>query len=74
MTRRLNPKKLLLSKWTAVNPQQQEKHFLVTQIANNSTPMAERDLIILEAVMTKHAYRIDWHELLDEVTWRQGWH
>ena len=73
MTRRLNPKKLLLSKWTAVNPQQQEKHFLVTQIANSFTPLQERDFIILEAVMTKNAYRIDWHELLDEVKWQQGW-
>ncbi len=73
MPRQLNPKKLLLSKWTAVQPHNKEKHFLVTQIANSSTPLQERDFIILEAVMTKNAYRIDWHELLDEVKWQQGW-
>ena len=29
---RLNPGKLLLSKWTAVQPQNREKHFLVSQL------------------------------------------
>ena len=28
----LNPQKLRLSKWTAVNPQEKEKHFLVTKV------------------------------------------
>lgn len=71
--RRLNPKKLLLSKWTAVHPQHREKHFLVVQVANESTPLAERDLLVLEAVITKRQYRLDWHDLLNESTWRQGW-
>ena len=30
--RRLNPKKLLLSKWTAVTPHDKEKHFIVTGV------------------------------------------
>jgi tryptophan-rich hypothetical protein len=29
---RLNPRKLLLSKWTAVQPQNREKHFLVSEL------------------------------------------
>ena len=29
----INPGKLLNSKWTAVNPVNKEKHFLVTEIA-----------------------------------------
>lgn len=29
---RLNPRKLLLSKWTAAHPQRREKHFLVTEL------------------------------------------
>lgn len=30
----INPKKLRLSKWTAVNPQEKEKHFLVTKVVD----------------------------------------
>lgn len=30
--RRLNPRKLLLSKWTAAQPQNRERHFLVTEL------------------------------------------
>lgn len=73
MSRQLNPKKLLLSKWTAVNPHNKEKHFLIVQIPNDSTPLIDRDLVVLEAVMTKKQYRIDWHTLLDEAVWQQGW-
>jgi len=29
---RLNPRKLLLSKWTAALPQNREKHFLVSEL------------------------------------------
>ena len=29
---RINPRKLLLSKWTAAQPKHREKHFLVTQL------------------------------------------
>ena len=28
----INPKKLLHSKWTAVNPQNKEKHFIVAEV------------------------------------------
>jgi hypothetical protein len=34
----LNPQKLRLSKWTAVNPQEKEKHFLVTKVINPEAP------------------------------------
>jgi hypothetical protein len=30
-------------------------------------------MVVLEAVMTKKQYRIDWHTLLDEAVWQQGW-
>ena len=73
MSRHLNPKKLLLSKWTAVHPQEKEKHFLVVKIANESTPLTDRDFIILEAVMTKRQYLLDWHTLLNETEWQHGW-
>ena len=74
MPRQLNPKKLLLSKWTAVQPQNKEKHFLIVQIANDTTPLIDKDIVVLEAVMTKKQYLIDWHRLLDETVWQQGWY
>lgn len=73
MTRQLNPKKLLLSKWTAVHPKHKEKHFIVVKIANDATPLVDKDIVLLEAVMTKQQYPLDWHTLLDDRVWLQGW-
>jgi hypothetical protein len=57
--RRLNPRKLLLSKWTAAQPQNRERHFLVTE---------------LQAVLTQRSQQLDWRQLQDSECWRQGWH
>ena len=56
-----------------MHTQEKEKHFLVVKIANESSPPTVRDFIILEAVMTKRQYRLDWHTLLNEIEWQQGW-
>ena len=56
-----------------MHPQEKEKHFLVVKIADESTPLTDRDFIILEAVMTKRQYRLDWHTLLNETEWQHGW-
>ena len=56
-----------------MHPQEKEKHFLVVKIANESSPPTVRDFIILEAVMTKRQYRLDWHTLLNETEWQHGW-
>ena len=75
----LHPKKLHLSKWTAVRPQGKEKHFLVTRVIN-AAPVPGRlqatlavEAVELEAVMSKRSQRIDWRELQDSAQWRQGW-
>ena len=34
----ISPKKLLLSKWTAVTPMSKEKHFVVTQVVEPQPP------------------------------------
>ncbi|MGE6315195.1 TIGR02450 family Trp-rich protein [Shewanella baltica] len=68
---KINPKKLLNSKWTAVKPTNKEKHFLVTEIEFD-----EEDLVIscsIEAVMSKRVISINWHDLKDEDLWLQGW-
>ena len=60
---RINPNKLLLSKWTAVKPRQKERHFMVTKLIR-----AENEEIIdceLEAVINNNLYEMDWKELKD---------
>lgn len=75
--RPLSPKKLLLSKWTAVHPQQREKHFLVCRVHDPRLPEEQtipKDHIELEAVLTKRRYIFIWRELQDCARWRSGWH
>jgi tryptophan-rich hypothetical protein len=68
---RINPGKLLMSKWTAVHPQGKERHFLVTRLIRD-----EDDVIIaceLEAVISKNSYEMDWRKLKDDKYWKTGW-
>ena len=68
---KINPKKLLNSKWTAVEPVKREKHFLVTEVEFDDTG----DLVhcIIEAVLSKRSAPIDWQELKNSENWLQGW-
>ncbi|MFK7160198.1 TIGR02450 family Trp-rich protein [Marinospirillum sp. MEB164] len=68
----VRPNKLQLSKWTALQPRDKEKHFLVTQVEYDEEGRVS--LCLLEAIMSKHEYSIDWTELKDAARWRQGWH
>lgn len=73
---RLNPRKLLLGKWTAVRPRDKEKHFIVTRVlpraddAGRPLPALE---VEIEAVHTGRRRVIAWRELTDTTRWRQGW-
>lgn len=71
--RRLNPQKLLLSKWTAVQPQHKEKHFIVTRLLEPEIPDSPREKIEIEAIYTRRCYILPWRDLLDERRWQQGW-
>jgi len=69
----LNPKKLLLTKWTAVKPIAKQKHFLVSRVIEPDLPT---DLVVsveIEAVFSKATQVIAWRELQDDSVWRQGW-
>ena len=68
---RINPGKLLNSKWTAVKPVKKEKHFLVTELEFDEEGKVVHCLI--EAVLSNRAQAIDWTELKDEGCWQQGW-
>ncbi|GAB6139698.1 TIGR02450 family Trp-rich protein [Methylosoma difficile] len=69
---RINPEKLLLSKWTAVTPRNKEKHFLVTKLIRDDDN-GQIIACLLEAVINKNEYQIDWRELQESAHWQQGW-
>lgn len=67
----INPDKLLHSKWTAAQPRNREKHFLVVG--------CERDLenkvtaVEIEAVLTRRSEMLPWQQLRDSRQWLMGW-
>ena len=69
----LNPKKLKLSKWTAVNPQAKEKHFLVTKVIDPEQPKHLIESVVMEAVLTRRRFAMRWEDLTDASKWVQGW-
>jgi tryptophan-rich hypothetical protein len=69
----LNPKKLLLSKWTAVNPTRKEKHFLVTNVIEPDPPEFRIEWVEIQAVYSRRTTRIHWRELQDDAAWLLGW-
>ncbi|MEX5665116.1 TIGR02450 family Trp-rich protein [Pseudomonas neuropathica] len=68
---RINPRKLLLSKWTAAHPQNREKHFLVTELFRDEEGTVLE--VELQAVLTKRAERLDWQVLKNNDHWLLGW-
>ena len=69
----LNPKKLLLTKWTAVKPVAKQKHYLVSRVIEPELPSDPILLVEIEAVFSKAVQVIAWRELKDDKVWRQGW-
>ena len=69
----LSPKKLLLSKWTAVKPSHKRKHFLVSRVVLPELPEQAIEFVELEAVFDQHIRVIPWRELKDSEIWLQGW-
>jgi len=69
----INPKKLRLSKWTAVNPRLKEKHFLVTKVIDPEKPKHLIEFVEVEAVLTRRSFKMRWEDLSDATKWRQGW-
>ena len=70
---RLNPKKLLLSKWTAVAPVNREKHFVVVKVVEPVVPEGPIVFVEIEAVHSHRSTTLAWRELQDTRVWRQGW-
>jgi tryptophan-rich hypothetical protein len=70
---RVDHKKLLLSKWTAVQPQSREKHFLVAKLVLPDELDGKLLEVELEAVHSGVSRRMAWRELKNSSVWRQGW-
>ena len=68
---RINPKKLLNSKWTAVSPTKKEKHFMVSDVEFDEE--GEVVSCCIEAVLSKRSIPIVWHDLKDDTRWVHGW-
>ena len=69
----LNPKKLLLSKWTAVKPLAKQKHFLVSRVIQPALETDSVEFVEIESVFSKATQIIQWRALQNDEVWRQGW-
>jgi tryptophan-rich hypothetical protein len=67
----VNARTLHLSKWTAVEPRNKEKHFLVVEVSNRAAGLS--GTCILEAVISLRRIKLDCRELNDSEKWRVGW-
>jgi tryptophan-rich hypothetical protein len=67
----INPKKLLNSKWTAVNPVKREKHFIITGVDRDETERVTS--CTMEAVHSQREFKINWRDLRDPAIWKAGW-
>ena len=69
----LNPKKLRLTKWTAVKPIAKQKHFLVSRVIQPEVETDPVELVEIESVFSKATQIIQWRDLQNDEVWRQGW-
>jgi len=70
---RLSPKKLLLTKWTAVQSIAKQKHFLVSKVILPEPPNEKIEFVEIEAVYSKKITTIAWRDLTNPEVWLQGW-
>ncbi len=69
----LNPKKLHLTKWTAVKPVAKQRHFLVSKVIKPELPNEPVEFVEIESVFSKASQVIPWRDLQNDEVWRQGW-
>ncbi len=67
---RVQRNKLHLSKWTAISPTNNEKHFIVIELIEEEEEPLK---IVLEAIFSKRTQVFEWTALKDDSVWRQGW-
>ncbi|MFC7369329.1 MULTISPECIES: TIGR02450 family Trp-rich protein [Vreelandella] len=67
----INPNKLHHSKWTAVEPLNKEKHFIVTKLLRDE----EENVVdvVIEAIHSHRETTLPWQELKNPSAWKIGW-
>jgi tryptophan-rich hypothetical protein len=68
---KVNPKTLINSKWTKLDVVNKEKHFVITKVDFNEEQKVIR--CVIEAVMNRNEYNIDWRDLKLSGSWKIGW-
>ena len=68
-----HPKKLAMSKWTAVLPRQREKHFIVVAVEADAEDAQLIRQVTLEVVLSKRHFTLHWTALSDASQWQPGW-
>jgi len=53
----LNPQ-LLISKWTAVEARDKEKHFMVTKVIDPEKPNHLIESVVMDAVLTRRSFTL----------------
>ncbi len=66
-------KKLLHSKWSAVDPRNREKHFVVTRVIDPRPELGEGPRVELEAVTSGRRVDVGLEDLDDRSVWTRGW-
>jgi tryptophan-rich hypothetical protein len=68
---KVSPKSLLNSKWTKIEVTNKEKHFVITKVSVDE----EQRIIecIIEAVITRNEYQVNWRDLKNSLDWKMGW-
>lgn len=69
----INPKKSNNSKWTALEPQNKEKHFIVIQSILSALIFAPIEEVELQSVYSGRRFILSWRNLTDKSQWLQGW-
>ena len=68
---KVSPKSLLHSKWTKREVINKEKHFIIISIEFDDEQRVTE--CIIQAVINKNEYVIEWQDLKNSDTWRIGW-
>lgn len=68
---KVNPKVLLNSKWTKVEINNKEKHFIITKVVFDENQRVVE--CVIEAAMTNNEYAINWRDLKNSTQWLMGW-
>lgn len=67
----INPNKLHLSKWTAAEPRNKEKHFIITRLLRDEDENVVD--VVIEAVHSNRETIVPWQSLKDDSMWKMGW-